>query len=564
MVEFSNNIANESDLASSYTESGYGAESISDPKQAAMESANAMIQSGVNVDNVTKISSANDKVQTPSPMLKKKKILKKLFLQYIKKYISNPKKYIDHPKQIRNLPSWFDDAIVLFNDSELTRDQKMMIREFFTGLIRWRDDRIARGEEGQNEVTRQLGERSPYNMDESPDDVMLPRENDVQKLDIMGIARNVAAQNIMQSQQPTMEEYVESDIPIEDTITSGASGNVGGMKISRPSNSFSINDYIMPMGRRASAPPSIQPAPQPIIPQPILQPQVQQPIQRSSILAASTQATSFKPTSIPIGNMNIDLTSFIMGGRNKSQPISNLQPIQTQVQPTIQYRNDKKTKPKLNRNKIELKGLIPRGVLVNNISLKDVMRKSKSTKSNSIIKGISLKNIMGKNNKIKLPKQKSVKSNKLSVGTLDTVKNMDKVFSQVKKHSNTSYSPGNMKMKIVSDIKNQCNNAFKTNKFKTESINIKKNFMKDMKNSLPMIRMEMQAMGDIHERNVMDESVKGIPKMLQVEASSPFMVKRGSMRPKSIGITEYDFDLGDIYKKKRKSQPVEEEFYYEE
>jgi hypothetical protein len=56
--------------------------------------------------------------------------------------------------------------------------------------------------------------------------------------------------------------------------------------------------------------------------------------------------------------------------------------------------------------------------------------------------------------------------------------------------------------------------------------------------------------------------MRGIPKMLQVGSSTPFMVKRGSMRPKSVGITEYDFSLGNIYKKGRKSQPTDEEYFY--
>ena len=148
--------------------------------------------------------------------------------------------------------------------------------------------------------------------------------------------------------------------------------------------------------------------------------------------------------------------------------------------------------------------------------------------------------------------------------TSEGLSDMNKVFAKIKVHSKDNYNPGKMKMQIVTDIKDQCGNAFKTNKFKTESINIKKNFMKEMKESMPVMKMEMNSMGDIHERNTMDESMRGIPRMLQVESSSPFMVKRGSMRPKSIGITEYDFDLGNIYKKKRRSPMMEEEIYYEE
>lgn len=595
MVVYSNKVANESEIRTSYSDAGY-VETHKPPE----ESADELAKNGVNVTSLSTIQDVIIKTPVPSPMLKKKRTLKLLFLQYIKKYISKPSKYIEHVKQIKNMPSWFDDAIVLFNDAEISREQKRMIREYITGLIEWRDHRLFEDqniEVNATEANRQLGERSMYlEPGEDLDSALIPRQNDVQRLDLMGIAKNVAAQNVTEMRQPTMEEYVQydgtQDIPMDLSKPNiGTAGNIGELSVNRPSSTFSLNDYIMPMGRRASVPPTIPPTIPSATPQ-IIQPLQPQQMSRSAALAASTQNTSFRPTSIPIGNMNIDLTSFIMGGARKpsifpqpSQPVQ--QPIPQPIpQPTPQpqptYRKQNTTKPMLNR-KIELGGIIPKGVLVSRISLqgitkkpksnksvipkgisigdltlKNIMRKSKPIKQKSIIKGISLKGIMGKTS-IKPSHPSKIKK---TVGVLDTVKNMDKVFSQVKNQSKNSYSAGNMKMKIVSDIKNQCETAFKNNKFKTESINIKKNFMKDMKDSLPNIRMEMQSMGDIRERNDLDESMRGIPKMLQVGSSTPFMVKRGSMRPKSVGITEYDFSLGNIYKKGRKSQPTDEEYFY--
>ena len=542
MVEFSNNLASESDLNSSYTESGYSS-NYAHPQDSASE----MINGGVNAESVEKLKSTNEKVIATSPMLRKRKFLKKLFLQYIKKYIMNPKKYIDHPKQIKNLPSWFDDAIVLFSDDELSREQKRMIREFFYGLVQYRDQqRISSGnlEDSKDETNRQLGERSPYS-EEDPDSIVLPRQNEMNKINVMDIAKNVAAQNTKELQQPTMEEYVEGDagnLPM-DTIAP-TQNTAGGVRFGKVSSGFSLEDYIRPMGNRSKPVQSQQ------LPPAVVQPQQ---VTRSSTLASNTQTTSFRPTSIPIGNMNIDLTGFIMGNRNKPSLISPPQP--AQPQPVAQYRKqNKKIKPKLNRWAPKLGGIIPKGITLGKITLRDTNKKGAKSKGvGNISSRISLKSVMGK--KAKSPKRS---------GGLGDLSDMNKVFAKIKTHSKNSYNPGQMKMKIVTDIKNQCGNAFKTNKFKTESLNIKKNFMKEMRESMPVMKMEMNSMGDIHEKNTLGESMRGIPRMLQVEASSPFMVKKGSMRPQSIGITEYDFDLGNIYKKKRKSLPIDEEVYFEE
>ena len=553
MVEYSNKIANESELSGSYSEAGYNEAFDKSPEASAAD----MIDSGVNNESVGKLLATNDKVMITNPMSKKRKFLKKLFLQYIRKYIANPKKYIDHPKQIRNLPSWFDDAIVLFSDEELSREQKRMIREFFYGLVQYRDVKVSSGNitSDTDETNRQLGERSPY-AEEDPELTSLPRQNEMEKLDIMGIAKNVNAQNIKEFRQPSMEEYVDNDagiLPVGESyiVPKPNSANMGGVQMGRISSGFSLDNFIIPMGGRKQP---VQAA-APIIP--IAQPQN---ITRSSALATSTQNTSFKPTSIPVGNMNIDLTGFIMGNRNKTSVV----PVQPVAQPAPLYRKqNRKIKPKINRWSPKLGGIIPKGITLGKISLKSksksdalsTIRNMGTTKKGitlaNLSKGITLQSVMGKSKKTK------------STAGISTIRNMDKVFAQVKNHSKNNYNASSMKLKLVSDIKSQCENAFRNNKFKTESVNMKNNYFKDVKNSFPKIRMEIEGMGDIHEKNVMTNSMSGIPGSLDIK-STQFIVKRGSMRPKSIGITEYDFDIGDIYKKRRKTPSMEEEIYYEE
>jgi len=555
MVEYSNAPASESEMSAAYTDTGYEA-AFKHPQ----DSADEVINSGITAESVTKLRDANERVQATSLALKKKKILKKLFLQYIRKYIANPKKYIDHPKQIRNLPSWFDDAIVLFGEDEITREQKRMIREFFYGLIQYRDQKIASGESGMDiatETNRQLGERSPYQYsEENPDDVSFPRQNEMQQLDVMSIARNVANQNIKEAQQPTMEEYVESEpdqLPMVTYISNKDKANVGGMLITRPIQSaFSLDNFIRPIGTRLQ-----QPTGQPSSVQPLVKP-IDQP--------------SIQTTQVPLGNNdNIDLTSFLIGSRGRSL-VSRPQPVQpTMVEPTpVQYRKIKKgnkVKPKLNRKlpkmSMDMIPNIPKG-----LSLKGIMGKTSiELKPINITanKPIAIKKkSLNIKSKVTVSSQQIMKPVK-SMGALGTIRSMDKMFNQIKSHSKNNYTPSNMKMKVISDIKDQCDKAFKRNQFRVESTNMKNNYFRDVKNSLPDIKMEMDGMGDIHEKNVMRQSIMGVPKAININNTTPFVVKRGSMRPKSVGITEYDFDLGNIYKKKKKSIPtLEEEYFYDE
>jgi len=565
MVEYSNNPASDSEIASSYTEAGY-AEAFTDPQQ----SADDMIASGVNVESVTKLRDANDKSLATSPMLKKRKWLKKLFLQYIRKYVANPAKYIDHPKQIRNLPSWFDDAIVLFNDAEISRTQKRAIREFFYGLIQYRDNKIASGDFGPDttETNRQLGERSPYNYsDESPDSVTIPGTKELQNLDLIGIAKNVAAQNIKEEYQPTMEDYVDSgsESPVNVTYMP----TTVPKEITRPSM-FSLESLIRPVGGVRRTPLS-QPQTtisQPQSPQPATQPvNTQIPTPQPSAPVATT--ATFAPTSIPARSAGFDLTHFITGvkGQSSLSPTRNtmqsrplvppleLTPIRQSSSPVAPtYRKGKKgKKPKIMRKKSSASnltvGMKSMGALPRSITLKSIMGKSTSIKP--IKKYTPPKNL-------RLPKAKS------DTG-LATIRNMDQVFNQIKKHSKNNYSGKDMKMPIVGDIKRQCEHAFKNNSFKVEATNMKNNYFDDVKGAYPKMKMEMEMMGDIHENRMMGKAMRGLPTIINnVNTSAPYIVKRGSMRPAPVGITDYDFDLGNVFKKKKKIVPIDEDIFYED
>jgi hypothetical protein len=563
MVEYSNQPASDSDIAESYTESGYES-AFKNPQ----ESADEMINTGINPESVKKIYDVNEKVQVTSPALRKKKILKKLFLQYIRKYISNPKKYIDHPKQIRNLPSWFDDAIALFNDAELSRDQKRAIREFFYGLIQYRDAKVASGEFGPDttETNRQLGERSPYQYEyDSVDSTMLPEQQAVGKINVMDIAKRVASENVKEDYQPSMEDYVESgteapvnvryyEPPVDNT-------NISNVKINQPSAAgMSLESFIRPIGgiRNKSLPQSVpqpvstvQNVSQPIIPQPVGQ---------------------IQSATIPARQVGFDLTHFIIGGRQS--PITSPFGNRVNAQPQ-QLQQPRPLIPPLELSSIQSSSSdiqYRKSVKGKKNTPKIIRKKSKGLNRmvNSIPRSITLKSILGKSTSIKDVKKykpsKNINIGKVkSVGGLSTIRNMDQVFTQIKKHSKNSYTGKDMKMPIVGDIKRQCEHAFKNNSFKVEAMNMKNNYFDDVKGAYPKIRMEMEMMGDIHENNMMSKAMRGLPTVVNnVNTSAPYIVKRGSMRPTPIGITDYDFDLGNVFKKKKKVSTIDEDIFYED
>src|SRR4030043_2362590 len=112
MVEYSSKLASANELGN-YSEEGYQFEDVyKDPDSLYQD----MQKAGVNQDNMTRLDNSNKKMIANNPKLVREKQLKKLFIQYVRKYISNPNKYLQYPKQIKNLPSWFDEALALFKE----------------------------------------------------------------------------------------------------------------------------------------------------------------------------------------------------------------------------------------------------------------------------------------------------------------------------------------------------------------------------------------------------------------------------------------------------------------
>lgn len=120
----------------------------------------------------------------------RKLALKKLFIQYVKKYQRlTPDHLKRHPNQIRQKPSWFDDALELFTDQEIPPHTKRAIRDYFNGLIAYKES-----VEGVPSLDRtaDAGYLSPYRNET----VDIPGERDVGNLDIYGLKSHLTRSNV--------------------------------------------------------------------------------------------------------------------------------------------------------------------------------------------------------------------------------------------------------------------------------------------------------------------------------------------------------------------------------
>lgn len=573
MVEFSNKVASASELGN-YSEEGYQFEDVyKDPDVLFQD----MQKAGVNPDNMTRLDNINKKQIANNPSLVRKKQLKKLFIQYVKKYISNPNKYLQYPKQIKNLPSWFDEALALFNEVEISRGQKKMLREYFYGLIRYRDDKLATSNVGgivnPEETNRQLGERSPYSASEDNlDTLQLPRQQEARRFDVDTLMRENAQMNVRRATpeippEDQFEEYgginPEEPVSVRYTTTKG-NASLGSLGISavRPSN---VEDYVS-FGRKRQ--PQTQPNPEAV-------PHQKMPFVKST--PPSPSAGAFNPIDVPTRKgMGINLTSFIIGNNKPTiAPVQRQQPgyvnenqqprtppawLRASKKPVVRIQRKKKKSVMVAKKPRQSVFDIQRSTdtvakMLNNI--KDINKIQRTKGVGKIDLKIKLNNI-NKKKSSKIVKAKPITDKQMS--GLESVRNMDKIFSQIKDHSHNNFGKENMKIKLVDNIKDQCNKAFARNKFKQEAVNMKKNFFNDVKNSYPQMKSEIREMGNIRENDMMRAGLRDTTGIIKANRmTSSLGIKRGDMRPEAVGIMDFDFSIDPIRSKGKKKVQLYDE-----
>ena len=116
---------------------------------------------------------------------KRERALKMLLLQWIAKY-RNKRRYLERPERIKQKPSWFEDALSLFSETEISTEMKTNIRRYQQDLDSYKKMRMA--ERGIEEAEVEYG--APPDFDDVPV-VNFEGEQDIQNFDIQSMQQSI-------------------------------------------------------------------------------------------------------------------------------------------------------------------------------------------------------------------------------------------------------------------------------------------------------------------------------------------------------------------------------------
>jgi hypothetical protein len=116
---------------------------------------------------------------------KRERSLKTLLLQWIAKY-RNKRRYLERPERIKQKPSWFEDALALFSETEISTEMKTSIRRYQQDLDNYKKMRMA--ERGIEEAEVEYG--APPDFDEVPA-VNFEGEDDMQNFDFKSMQQSI-------------------------------------------------------------------------------------------------------------------------------------------------------------------------------------------------------------------------------------------------------------------------------------------------------------------------------------------------------------------------------------
>ncbi|MDD4052819.1 MAG: hypothetical protein PHR28_13095 [candidate division Zixibacteria bacterium] len=116
---------------------------------------------------------------------KRERSLKMLMLQWIAKY-RNKRRYLERPERIKQKPSWFEDALALFPENELSTEMKTSIRRYQQELDSYKKMQMA--ERGIEEATVEYG--APPDYDDVPN-IGFDGEQDIQNFDIRAAQQSI-------------------------------------------------------------------------------------------------------------------------------------------------------------------------------------------------------------------------------------------------------------------------------------------------------------------------------------------------------------------------------------
>jgi hypothetical protein len=156
--------------------------------------------------------------------------LKKLFLLNAKKYAEKWDVMKTYPKQITQKPAWFDLALSMFKENEISSLDKKVINNAFNKLWEFRDRVEPERVMSEEESLRQYGINSPYY--QQPEDSF----NGLQSTDESGVTPQEyisPPENILISPQPNIESQSQN-----------IGNQFGVRKISPREDDKYLNDYM--------------------------------------------------------------------------------------------------------------------------------------------------------------------------------------------------------------------------------------------------------------------------------------------------------------------------------
>jgi len=185
--------------------------------------------------------------------------LKKLLIQYVKKYQNKWDAMLTYPKQIKQRPAWFDLALSKFSESEITSADKKVIKAAFNQLWDYRDRIEPTRVMSEEESVRQYGINSPYYQ---------PPESQFEG-QISDISAEAGEMDVLPE---TPQVYPESTFSEQPIVQQPDTENVFGVRKVTPSENY-LSGYMSPVRSTFSDlipkwKPSVEkPTPEPVIQQ---------------------------------------------------------------------------------------------------------------------------------------------------------------------------------------------------------------------------------------------------------------------------------------------------------
>lgn len=501
--------------------------------------------------------------------------LKKLFLRYVQKYARKWKAMENYPKQIKQKPAWFDIALSMFKENEISTQDKKKINEVFNALWEYRDRLLPERVMSEEESMRQYGIRSPYYEQTEPSvgapmqqEQFLQPEGEIltpEPTDIMAPQVYTGEPQPMQPSEPeTMLGVRKVRPPTDDSFLSGYISPIrstgiptAGVKpsIKPPQSSFSmgINQPQKELGGSGSgafsigknmlsgirkgegivyeSKPILPSQPLPVTPEPIpVQPLVQQ---RKQTTVRSLVNRKGMPNGLAKFR-TIELPT-IPKQKMSMKPIKKASKGKLGLKTAGKYSFDIESMGKgtLGNMTVNVKGNV--GNVVDGINTLKKQVKGEF-KGSAKVNSINIKNI--KTNKIKGHKD------------LD-------VLRKLKSETHSQISREALECKMIPKLKAQCDKVFTKNHITGEVSKFRNDF-KDISKAVPTVKGDK---AKIKEIAMLGSSINHGVTGTQVEGVRDMYRNSGTTKQMNIGRMEYDYSS---ITGKKKPKRIEEEYYEED